>query len=99
MQFDVFIELLPEDPLHKGGRDVGKLHEAMYGTRDAPQIWQDTVESHLRDLGFAVSVLHTAVYDHHERDIRVMVRVDDFSARTRRSTWIGCARPWAMSTS
>ena len=35
------VELPPEDSLAASGRYVGKLERAMYGTRDAPMIWQD----------------------------------------------------------
>ena len=72
MKRDVFIGLSPEDPLPKDGTCVGKWHKVMYGTR-CSHIWHDTVESHWRELGFAVSVLQHAVSDHEERDTRVMV--------------------------
>ena len=52
-------------------------------------MWQETVECHFSQLGFAVTVLHPAVY-HHERDIKAMVHVDDFLVnKRRRSTWSG----------
>ena len=38
------VDMPPEDPLAASGRHVGKLERAMYGTQDAPMIWQD----HLR---------------------------------------------------
>ena len=41
----LYVELPLEDPLSASGRYVGKLDSAMYGTRDAPMIWQD----HLRE--------------------------------------------------
>ena len=37
----LYVELPPEDPLAASGRYVGMLERAMYGTRDAPMIWQD----------------------------------------------------------
>ena len=38
----LYVELSPDDPLAASGPYVGKLERAMlYGTRDAPMIWQD----------------------------------------------------------
>jgi hypothetical protein len=74
---DLFIELPPEDPLHDEGV-VGKLLKSMYGTRDAPQIWQQTVELKLSSIGFVASALHPAIYIHEDKGIRIVVHVDDF---------------------
>ena len=40
----LIVELPPVDSSAASGRYVGKLERAVYGTRDAPMIWQD----HLR---------------------------------------------------
>ena len=61
---ELYIELPIEDPHHASGNMVGKLHKAMYGTRDAPQIWQEVVESKMCSLGFKRSYLHPSVYCH-----------------------------------
>ena len=37
---EIYIELLSEDPLARDGNFVGRLRKALYGTRDAPQLWQ-----------------------------------------------------------
>jgi hypothetical protein len=39
----VYIELPGQDPMSLDPSVVGKLEKAMYGTRDAPQIWQGEV--------------------------------------------------------
>ena len=74
---DIYIELPPEDAAYKSGM-VGKLVKAMYGTRDAPLIWQETVEANMQSLGFLPSKLHPSVYFHRERGLRVLAHVDDF---------------------
>ena len=40
----VYIELLAEDPMFESGEYVGLLLKAMYGLREAPQIWAEEVE-------------------------------------------------------
>ena len=73
----IYIELPSADP-HAGGSTVGVLYKALYGTRDAPQIWQHEVRGTLKRMGFMQSALQPSVYFHHERDILLMVHVDDF---------------------
>ena len=73
----LYIELPPEDPMSKTGQYVGKLNRAMYGTRDAPMIWQDHLRQTLLALGFKESVTHAGVFEHAERDILLCVHVDD----------------------
>ena len=50
----------------------------MYGTRDAPQIWQEEVEKAMRNLGFELSILHSSVFYHRIRNVIVVIHVDDF---------------------
>ena len=73
----IYIELPTRDP-QSGGDVVGMLDKSMYGTRDAPIIWQATVDKMLITLGFRCSVLQPGVYIHDCRQLRVMVHVDDF---------------------
>ena len=56
---EIYIELPAEDPLAAEGKYVGRLKKALYGTRDAPQLWQKELGSTLKDLGFKDSRLHT----------------------------------------
>ena len=73
----LYVELPPEDPLAASGRYVGKLERAMYGTRDAPMIWQDHLRKTLIDKKFKESVAHPGVFQHETRDLFMCVHVDD----------------------
>ena len=64
-------------PLSGSGRCVGKLERAMYGTRDAPMIWQDHLQKTLLDMKFKESVSHPGVFQHETRHILLCVHVDD----------------------
>ena len=48
----LYVELPPEDPLSASGRYVGKLERPMYGTRDAPMIWQGYLRETLLGMKF-----------------------------------------------
>jgi hypothetical protein len=74
----VYIEPPPEDPNYRCGKYYGLLEKAMYGTRDAPQIWQEVVAEVMMRLGFKASLHHPSIYFHLEREIRVIAHVDDF---------------------
>ena len=73
----LYVELPPEDPLAASGQYVGKPERAMYGTRDAPMIWQDHLRKTLTDMKFKESVIHPGVFQHETRDIFLCVYVDD----------------------
>lgn len=75
---DVYIELPKEDPWADDFIWVGKLRKAMYGTRDAPQVWYEEVRALMLLLGFCQSKINPCVYYHEQKDLRVMVHVDDF---------------------
>ena len=78
MTRNIYIELPQRDPQARAGRYVGKLVKAMYGTRDAPKIWQREVEMTMIEMGCKSSVLHPAVYAHGERSLEIVTHVDDF---------------------
>ena len=67
----------PEDP-RSGEGNVGVLRKAMYGTRDAPAVWQRLVKKVMTELGFSASRTSACVYVHRARGLRVVVLVDDF---------------------
>lgn len=73
----IYIELPSADP-QAGGSKVGLLRKALYGTRDAPQIWQHEVRKTLKQMGFRQSTLQPSVYVHDEMEIMLVVHVDDF---------------------
>ena len=74
----IYIELPRQDQRHGDGGTVGVLRKTMYGTRDAPQIWQKDVQKVLENEGFEVSLLQPSVYHHKKKDMLVVVHVDDF---------------------
>ena len=74
----VYIELPEEDPGREGGRMMGMLGKAMYGLRDAPQVWQQEVRKIMRGMGFVESVTSPCVYYNPETQVRIATHVDDF---------------------
>ena len=59
---DIYIELPDEDPMSADKDYVGKLLKAMYGTRDAPAVWQEEVRALLITLGFTQSKINPCVF-------------------------------------
>ena len=55
----VYIELLQQDSRSAHKSVVVVLRKAMFGTRDAPQIWQEEVGNAMRDLRFELSILQS----------------------------------------
>ena len=74
---NIYIELPSRDP-RSGGAVVGQLQRALYGTRDAPQLWGEEVRRVMLLLGFRPSALQPSVYVHDEKQMMVVVHVDDF---------------------
>ena len=64
----LYVELPPEDPLSASGRYVGKPERAMYGTRDAPMIWQDHLRKTLLYMKCKESVTHPGVFQYETQD-------------------------------
>jgi hypothetical protein len=57
----VYIELPPEDPNYRCGQYYGLLEKAMYGARDAPQIWQEVVAEVMMRLGFKANLYSPSI--------------------------------------
>ena len=74
---ELFIELPADDPKSKTGKYVGKLKKALYGTRDAPQLWLSELKRTLEMLGFKSSLLFPCVYWHDAKQIMIVAHVDD----------------------
>ena len=72
----IYIELPGE--ASQGGKFVGKLVKALYGTRDAPLAWQLVVKGDMRALGFQECKVANGVFTHRVRDLRAVAHVDDF---------------------
>ena len=73
----IYIELPSADPQH-GSDKVAPLRKALYGRRDAPQIWQSEVRRTLENLGFRRCALQPSVYIHDAKEILLVIHVDDF---------------------
>ena len=69
----IYIELPRQDPKHGAADLVGLLQKAMYGTRDAPQIWAKEVQQVMEGLGFVLSMFQPSVYYHPSKDLIVVV--------------------------
>jgi len=81
---EIYIHLPPEDPMYGLGY-VGKLIKAMYGTRAAPQVWQDVVRHNMLSLGFEMNPIFPCVYYHRAKDMTIVTHVDDFLCSGRDS--------------
>ena len=46
----IYVKLPPEDGQGKGGAVMAKLERSIYGTRDAPQIWQEELMEKLKAI-------------------------------------------------
>ena len=57
---------------------VGMLRKAMYGLRDAPQVWQGEVRRILGGMGFKEAVTAPCVYYNEATGVRLVTHVDDF---------------------
>ena len=74
---NVYIWLPPEDPKSQEGL-MGKLNKAMYGTRDAPQVWQEEVRTTMTDMKFKECITQPGIYFQEDRQLQVVSHVDDF---------------------
>jgi len=72
----IYVE--PPGAESQGGKYVGKLVRALYGTRDAPLAWLTVVKSDMIEMGFNECKVTNGVFTHPGRDLRVVVHVDDF---------------------
>ena len=77
IQRTVYIELPSEDPMSESKQYVGRLVKAMYGTRDAPAVWQQEVKKTMTELGFSACLATPCVYYNAKTKVRVVVHVDD----------------------
>ena len=70
---DLFIEL----PTEAGG-GCARLIRSLYGTRDAPALWEAYAAVQLTALGFRRGRSNACVYWHPQRRLRCLVHGDDF---------------------
>ena len=64
-------------PVSGDGKYVGKLNKALYGTRDAPMLWQDTLRAALVGLGFVETLVMPGVFRHPVHELELSAHVDD----------------------
>jgi len=74
----IYMRLPKEDERYGTPGLLWRLVKAIYGTRDAPAIWQQEVRKVMESLGFTGSKSNPGIYWHSGRDIFVDVHVDDF---------------------
>ena len=83
---DVFVEQAPGFKVYDkdGGELVLKLLRALYGTKQAGRLWQETLRKHLLDMGFKNSLVDPCLYSLHTKrgTILLGVYVDDIIVAT-----------------
>jgi len=84
IQDEIYVHLPAEDPMYGLGY-VGRLVEAMYGTRAAPLVWQEVVRENMQALGFEMNPIFPCVFYHPGKDMTVVTHVDDFLCSGRKS--------------
>ena len=74
---NIFVELPPE---MKQPDMCGHLRRALYGTRQAARAWEEEYSRTLQEAGFQRGQCNPCMFYNVERDIRVLVHGDDFTA-------------------
>ena len=72
---EIYVELPPE---RRRPGVCGRLIRSLYGTRDAPALWERFAASQLEDLGFIRGSASPCVFRHASRDLVVLIHGDDF---------------------
>ena len=75
---NIYIEFPTQDERYGDKNLFGKLVKAMYGTRDAPQIWRDLVQETVASLGMQSGTIQPSVYFLVSMKLFVVAHVDDF---------------------
>eukprot|EP00435_Cladocopium_sp_Y103_P007958 s1954_g2.t1 len=76
---EIYLEL-PDEAKNPGQDVVGKLLRSLCGTRDAPLNWELTIRAIMMELGFKQGRSKPCIYFNAKRDLRVVVRGDDFTS-------------------
>ena len=82
---DLYVAL-PEE----AGGGYARLVRSLYGTRDAPALWEAYAASQLCALGFRRGRSNACVYCHRRRGLRCLVHGDDFvvAGRLEHLEWL-----------
>ena len=75
---ELYVEVPAEDDRVQGRDVVGRLKRSMYGTQDAPAVWQRVVNQMLRDRGSLPSRTLACMYFSVETGLKVVAHVGDF---------------------
>ena len=73
---ELYVALPPERRL---AGYCGRLVRSLYGTRDAPALWERFVAAELAALGFVGGQANSCLFRHSTRDLMVVVHGDDFT--------------------
>ena len=57
---------------------MGRPRKALFGTQDAPVVWQRLVRRIMTDHGFEASRTTACVHFNHETGVQAVAHVDDF---------------------
>ena len=76
----IWVELPEEDydTEDEENDNVGLLEMSLYGTRDAARNWSNTVEQHLKKIGFEQGKASGNIYHHKGRGLATLVHGDDY---------------------
>ena len=78
VQRSIYINLPREDSMYTADNQyVGRLVKSLYGTRDAPQCWQEHLRATLLMIGFRESTVRPGYFRHPDQDLDMCVHVDD----------------------
>ena len=70
---------LPKE-LGQGPKACARLKRCVYGTRDAGMLWEECYSTALLAMGFRRGIASPCCFHHSERNIRVVIHGDDFTA-------------------
>ena len=70
-------------PGHSNEGEVVLLQKSIYGVRQAPRIWYQTLIAHLQTLGFRELVSDTCVMKHETEKFFILIFVDDLILLTK----------------
>ena len=94
----VYIRLAAEDPKSCVAGLLGKLRKALYGTQDAPAVWQKVVKEVMLSLGFVCSSSNPSVSGTSDATVLLSLMLTTSCVVHNEMIWIGCGGPWASVT-
>ena len=72
----IFIEVPAKDPRSQLDGVLAKVAGSLYGTRDAPVIWQDCLRCQMKVLGYKESLRIPCMFYHETKDVEMIAHVD-----------------------